>query len=169
MASGAGDATESRREIARLFRTDLWNLGDLDLADRLVAPGCHIHARLPLATDFAAGPEAVRQLVLFYRLAFSDIDMRVERLVVEGDTTVARWRGEGTHTGDLLGMPPTHRRITTDGIDMLRIEGGRIVEGWVAWDALSLLEQVLAPGEGPQAPDPGAGFLQLLSRFRSPG
>lgn len=163
-----GRDLEELRAIARRFRGDLWNTGDLAVADEIIAPGCPIDARLPLVTDFARGPEALRQLVLFYRLSFSDIEMRIEQLVAEGDTAVVRWRGEGTHTGDLLGLPPTHRRTVTTGIDMLRVAGGKIVEGWVSWDALSLLEQLLAPQEEGRSPDPGAGFLQLLSRLGSP-
>jgi predicted ester cyclase len=166
---GAPPRLDELRAVARRFRGELWNSGDLAIADEIIAPGCPIHARLPLVTDFARGPEALRQLVLFYRLAFSEIEMHVEQVVAEGDTVVVRWRGKGTHTGDLLGLPPTHRRTVTTGIDMLRVAGGRIVEGWVNWDTLSLLEQLLAPESGDATPDPGAGFLQLLSRLGSPG
>lgn len=168
-AGGTGSRPDELRAVARKFRGELWNTGDLAIADEIIAPGCPIHARLPLATDFARGPEALRQLVLFYRLAFSEIEMHVEQVVAEGDTVVVRWRGEGTHTGDLLGLPPTHRRTVTTGIDMLRVDGGKIVEGWVNWDTLSLLEQLLAPESGDEPSDPGEGFLELLSRLGAPG
>jgi predicted ester cyclase len=166
------DDRKARREIARRFREDFWNTGDPALADALIAPGCVVHGRIPLATDFARGPEALRQLVLFYHLAFSDIAVTADQIVVEGDTAVVRWTARGRHTGDLLGFPPTHRETVTTGIDMLRIdrgeggEGGKIVEGWVSWDVLSLLEQLLATAP-PASGDPaGAGFLSLLARLR---
>src|SRR5262249_12059916 len=157
---------DGRREIARRFREDLWNTGDPALAEALIAPGCVVHGRVPLATDFARGPESLRQLILFYHLAFSDTAAAADEIVAEGAFAVGRWRARGRHTGDLLGVPPTHRETLTTGIDMLRIADGKIVEGWVSWDVLSLLEQLLAPAPR-VAGDPSAGgFLELLARLR---
>jgi predicted ester cyclase len=159
---------ESLRAIGRRFREELWNTGDLAIATELIAPDCLIHARIPLVTDFARGPESLRQLVHFYHLAFDEIRVVAEQMVVEGNTVVVRWTARGRHTGDLLGLPPTYRETVTTGIDILRVEGGRIVEGWVSWDVLSLLEQLLLPdGEGGgEEPAAGPGFLALLERLR---
>ncbi|HXO20527.1 MAG TPA: ester cyclase [Thermoanaerobaculia bacterium] len=155
------------RAIGRRFREDFWNTGDMAIAEEIFAPGCLVHGRIPMVTDFARGPEALRQLVLFYHLAFSEIRVTAEQIVAEGDTVVVRWNARGRHTGDLLGLPPTHRETITNGIDMLRIEGGKIVEGWVSWDVLSLLEQLLGrEGSGVREPETGAGFLALLGRLQ---
>lgn len=156
------------RAIARRFREGLWNSGDLSIAEEVVAPGCTIHARVPFTTDFAHGPEALGQLVLFYHLAFSEIRVTADQIVAEGDTVVVRWTARGRNTGDLLGLPPTGRAAVITGMDMLRIAGGKVVEGWVSWDALSLLEQLTAPAQEVRPvgePEPGAGFLSLLARF----
>ncbi|HEX6862610.1 MAG TPA: ester cyclase [Thermoanaerobaculia bacterium] len=166
---------EEHKAIARRFREDLWNTGDLDLVGRLFDRGCVVHARVPLTTDFTRGPDAVGQLVLFYRIAFSDLRMTIEAVVAEGDLVVTRWSGRGRHTGDLLGLPPTGRETFTTGMDMLRIRDGKIVEGWVSWDVLGLIEQLAAPAAsllpaGAAAvgePEPGSGFLSLLERLRS--
>jgi predicted ester cyclase len=158
---------EALRAIGRRFRVELWNTGDLAIATELLAPDCLIHARIPLATDFARGPESLRQLVHFYHLAFSEIHVVAEQVVVEGDTVVVRWTARGRHTGDLLGLPPTFRETETTGIDILRVADGRIVEGWVSWDVLNLLEQLLLPAGqgGMEEPVAGAGFLALLERL----
>ncbi len=158
MKAGEGAAI---REVARRFREDLWNTGDLALADSLIDAECKIHARIPFATDFMRGPDAVAQLVMFYRLAFSEIRVSVDEMVVDGERVVARWTARGRNTGDLLGLPPTGRETVTTGIDFLRVTGGKVVEGWVSWDTLSLMEQLLLPAQ----PEPGSGFLPLLSRL----
>ncbi len=162
---------EEHKAIARRFRENLWNTGDLDLVGRLFDRDCVVHARVPLTTDFTRGPDAVGQLVLFYRIAFSDLRMTIEEIVAEGDLVVTRWNGRGRHTGDLLGLPPTGRETFTTGMDMLRIRDGKIVEGWVSWDVLGLIEQLAAPvlPAGAAAvgePEPGSGFLSLLERLR---
>src|ERR1700730_16889759 len=43
---------ERTKEIARRFREDFWNSGDLTIADEIVAADCLFHARVPFATDF---------------------------------------------------------------------------------------------------------------------
>jgi predicted ester cyclase len=158
--------SEENRALARRFREDLWNTGDLGIAAELVHPDCLIHGRIPFRTDFARGPEALGQLVLFYHLAFSEVRVTAEQIIAEGDMVVVRWTARGRNTGDLLGLPPTGRLAATSGVDVLRIADGRIVEGWVSWDTLSLLEDLVAPEakEGAGAP-PGPSFLPLLARL----
>lgn len=160
---------QEHKAIARRFREELWNTGDPALVGQLFDRDCVVHARVPLTTDFSRGPDAVGQLVLFYRMAFSDLRMTIEEIVAEGDLVVTRWSGRGLHTGDLLGLPSTGRETVTTGMDMLRIREGKIVEGWVSWDVLALVEQLAAPTPSAAAvgePEPGAGFLSLLERLR---
>ena len=150
----------ANREIARRFREDLWNSGDLAQADEIFARDCLVHARVPFPIDFARGPDALRHLIFFYHLAFSDIRVTADQIVAEGDMVVVRWTANGRHTGHLLGLPPTGRETVTSGIDMLRIVDGKIAEGWVSWDTLGLFEQLMDLGDGT-----GSGFLSLLERF----
>ena len=48
----------------------------------------------------------------------------------------------GTNRGPFLGAPPTGKVVTYTGFDLNRIERGRIVESWVNYDALGLLQQL---------------------------
>jgi predicted ester cyclase len=159
--------SEENRALGRRFREELWNTGDLGIAAEILDPGCLIHARVPFRTDFVRGPEALGQLVLFYHLAFSEVRVTAEQVIAEGDTVVVRWTAKGRNTGDLLGLPPTGREATTSGVDVLRIAGGKIVEGWVSWDTLSLLEDLVTPEarDGEAGATPGPSFLPLLARL----
>jgi predicted ester cyclase len=151
----------ANKEIARRFREDLWNSGDLSQADDIIAQDCLLHSVIPFPIDFARGPDAVRHLVFFYQMAFSEIRITAEQIVAEGDTVAVRWTARGRHTGHLLGLPPTGRETVTTGIDMLRIVDGKIAEGWVDWDVLSLLGQLTDLGAKPEE-----GFLSLFERLR---
>jgi len=46
--------------------------------------------------------------------------------VAEGDKVVDRWTATGTHTGDLMSIPPTGRRIEVSGITISRFSGARL-------------------------------------------
>lgn len=66
----------------------------------------------------------------------------VEDLIAEGDKVAARVTTRGTHTGELMGLPPTGRRVEWSGISMTRHADGRIAEQWGEFDALGLLQQL---------------------------
>jgi predicted ester cyclase len=152
---------EDNLKVARRFRETLWTGDDPGAADEIFAPGCEIHGQAPFATGFASGPEAIRQLVAFYQLTFTDIRMTVERTVTEGDFVALHWSARGLHTGDLLGAPPTGREVKTTGIDLLRISGGRIVEGWMTWDVIGLLAQLFDSNGDENGPD----LLSVVKRL----
>ena len=64
------------------------------------------------------------------------------RLLSDGDHVVARWTSTGTHLGDLQGIAPTGRRITSTGITIARFVNGKIAEEWANWDTLGLMRQL---------------------------
>jgi predicted ester cyclase len=41
-----------------------------------------------------------------------------------------RYTIRGTHTGDFFGQPPTGERFEIKGMDMVRVQDGRLVEHW---------------------------------------
>ena len=55
---------------------------------------------------------------------------------------VRRWTARGTHEGELMGTAPSGNAIEVSGMSMDRISGGKIVEDWVNWDALEMLQQI---------------------------
>jgi predicted ester cyclase len=65
---------------------------------------------------------------------------------------VARVRLTGTHLGEGLGVPPSGKTVSIQAITIVRVDKGKIVEGWNNWDQLGLLKQVGAL-PGAEAPD----------------
>ncbi|HTC23853.1 MAG TPA: ester cyclase, partial [Gemmatimonadales bacterium] len=66
----------------------------------------------------------------------------IDEMLASGDRVVTRWTGEGTHRGALRGLPASGRQARVTGISIHRIAGGRIVETWVNWDTLGMMEQL---------------------------
>ena len=129
----------TNKEIVRRFSDDVWGQGDLKAADEVLAVDLIEHNPLP---GQGAGREGHKQVVTLYRLAFPDLRITTEDLVADGDRVALRWKADGTHLGELMGMAPTGKRVTLTGIDIMRIEGGRIVERWAEDNGQVVLQQL---------------------------
>ena len=130
----ATDITQDIRNIYEQF----WNRGDLSAVDPLFGPDYLAHMSLMGDLD----QEGLKQMVRTFRSAFPDIRFHIDDLLTSGDTVIARWTSSGTHKGEFMGIPATQRSGTTTGIDVFRIEGGKVREQWSVWDALRLLQNM---------------------------
>ena len=63
-----------------------------------------------------------------FRAAFPDTAYAIEQQVAGGDTVVTRWTARGTHDGELMGIPATHKSVEVSGIAIERFSDGKIVE-----------------------------------------
>jgi steroid delta-isomerase-like uncharacterized protein len=130
---------QNKTNVRRLF-DELWNKGNLPVADELIAPTyTHHDASTP---DGGRGPESEKKRVTLYRTAFTDLRLTVEDMIAEGETVVARWSCRGAHKGDLNGIAPTGKQIAISGVSVVRFTNGKMVEGWINWDALGLMQQL---------------------------
>jgi predicted ester cyclase len=48
----------------------------------------------------------------------------------------------GTHRGEFLGIAPTGRELTFEGVTIDRVVDGKIVEIYFGWDPDSVVEQL---------------------------
>ena len=132
--------SEQNKVIVRRLFEELWNKGNLSVADQLFSPNYAHHD--PSTPDFGRGPESERKRATLYRTAFPDLQLTIEDIIAEGETVMARWSCRGTHKGDLSGIAPTGKQVTISGVSIARFTRGKMVEGWVNWDALGLMQQL---------------------------
>jgi predicted ester cyclase len=74
--------------------------------------------------------------------AFPDIHWTIDDMIVEGDKAVIRYTVTGTHKRELMGIPATNKKITLVALEMDRIVGGKLVEGWIRLDTLGMMQQL---------------------------
>ncbi len=130
---------ENKTLVSRLFE-EAFRKHNLAAAERVLAPGYMLHD--PTAPDFAGGVEAWKKFQSRFLQAFPDHQITIEEQVAEGEIVATRWRGRGTHRGDLSGIPATGKKVAITGITISCIRDGRIVEEWQDWDALGLMQQL---------------------------
>jgi steroid delta-isomerase-like uncharacterized protein len=133
--------SEENKEKARRFIQESFNEGNLSLVDELFASDYVLHDPASSEEEIR-GPEGMKGFVQMYQSAFPDTDLTVEDQVAEGDDVVTRWRGRGTHQGELFGVPPSGNRVEVTGITVDRFSGGKFAESWTNYDALGLMQQI---------------------------
>lgn len=131
---------EENKAIVRRVNDEVWSEGRLDVIDELIADD--FVATVVGAPEQIRGPQGFREFVVMYRKAFPDLRITVDEQFAEGETVVTRWTATGTNEGELMGMPATGKQATTAGININRISGGKLVEGWGLFDQLGLLQQI---------------------------
>jgi predicted ester cyclase len=113
-------STEQNKAIVRRWMTEVVDGGNIALIDELVAPNYTNTAGLDRAQ--------VKELVAAVKAGIPDLRTEIVNLVAEGDVVVSRFIMTGTHTGSIMGEPPTGKKFSSRGLAYFRLTGGRIVE-----------------------------------------
>lgn len=74
--------------------------------------------------------------------AFPDLQAIEQDLFADGDKVVTRRTLRGTHQGELMGIAPTGKTVSVDGVWLSHLHHGKLVEQWVYFDLLGLLRQI---------------------------
>jgi predicted ester cyclase len=126
-------------EVARRWFKEVWDEGREDAIDRLMAPDGMAYG---LGDGPLRGPAEFKPLFRMFREALGDLEITVERTVAEGDTVAVHCRVRARHTGNALGGPPTGRPVEFWGMTIVRVRDDQIIEGWNAFDFLSMYQQL---------------------------
>jgi steroid delta-isomerase-like uncharacterized protein len=131
-------STEHKALVHRWF-DEVWNKGRAEVIDEMLTDDAVVHG---LGADDLHGAAGFKRFHAAYRNAFPDVTIRIDDIVAEGDMVAARWTGTGTHRGDGLGFAATGRQVQFHGMLFLRVEQGRLAEGWNSFDQLGMLQQL---------------------------
>ena len=128
--------------LVRRWFEEVWNKGRAEAIDELfdeegVAHGLADEAGAPLR-----GPTGFKPFFRSFRGAFPEVEVVVEDTVSEGDKVAARCSVRGRHRGDTLGFKATDSPVEFDGICIVRLRGGKIVEAWNNFDFMSMFRQL---------------------------
>jgi steroid delta-isomerase-like uncharacterized protein len=124
--------------ISRLVE-EFWNQRNDGVFDEVVAVNFVDHSALPGSPQ---GRDAKKQEMLHFRNAFSNASTTLDDAVSDGDKVAWRWTFQGTHTGELMGIPATGKTIALSGITIDRIVNNQITERWNQMDVMGMMQQL---------------------------
>jgi len=134
--------SSDNKSVARRVREEIWNQKNFPLANEIVGPDCVHQVHDPLTPQLVKGPEGLKKLVDVYMTAFPDARCTVEEVIADGDRVMVRWTARATHTGKLLQIEPTGRKVSVSGVDIYRFENGKMHDHRIIWDAMGFAQQL---------------------------
>ena len=149
---------ESPDVVVRRWFKEVWDEGREESIDELMAP---YGVAYGLPGGPIQGPTAFKPVFRTFREALGDLTIEVVRTVAEGDLIAAHCHVSGRHVGAAFGGDPTGQPVDFWGITIVRVEDGRIVEGWNCFDMLSMYQQIGWVANPPLPQQPPAVASQL--------
>ena len=145
---GSIDADETERVALAYF--DALTRRDLDTAVTMWKPGGRENVRGQVDTT---APEGVRGFLGGIFGSFPDFEFNVLEHTVQDDRAAVRWEARGTFTGTpFQGVEATGAKLFLEGVDVLIVRDGRIVENNAFADGMTVARQLgLMPPEGSRA------------------
>jgi predicted ester cyclase len=138
--------------VQRWFK-EVWCEGREDSIDSLMAP---YGVAYGLPGGPIQGPTAFKPLFRTFREALGTLSIEVVRTVADGDLVAAHCHVTGRHSGAAFGGEPTGQSVDFWGIAILRVEDGKIAEGWNCFDMLSMYQQIGWVANPPLPVEPAA-------------
>jgi steroid delta-isomerase-like uncharacterized protein len=130
---------DENKRIVRAFIETAFNQHRADKAAEYMAPDIKWHGGT-LGT--VEGRDNFVGLVGAIVSALPDISNVEQDIIAERDIVSVRAVVEGTHKGDLLGIPASGKRVRWDAVDVYRVADGKIAEEWAADDLLAFVHGV---------------------------
>jgi predicted SnoaL-like aldol condensation-catalyzing enzyme len=127
---------EANKTLARKYHDEIFEQGHLEVADEILTPDFTWYA--PPQTVSVVGPDAVKQAAKDVRDYFGhDLTLSADDVIAERDRVVIRWTLTGTMQTDHGAVP-----VVYTGIDIFRIQDGKLAELWQNTDDYGLAQQL---------------------------
>jgi predicted ester cyclase len=131
------DHRQKKAQIERIF--DVFNRRALDELDEILHPDYIDHT--PYGD--VRGVPGFKEHLQMWLAAFPDATFEATDIIVEGDRAAWLAHMRGTHTGPLMGIPPTGKSVDVTGVHMGRLsDDERPLEHWTGNDIIMLMQQL---------------------------
>jgi hypothetical protein len=119
--------SEENKTLERRMYEEIYNKKNMGAVEHFYAADWVCHPSLP---------------GMLTNKAFTDMQVKLEDMLAEGDKIACRWTATATHKGEFMGISPTNKQVTITGVHIDRIAGGKIVETWNYSDMMEVMEQL---------------------------
>lgn len=132
--------TEQNKKTVIRFNKEFIEQGNMDTFNELVANDLFNHSAAQGSPTGRDGMIYFLQNIL--KAGFPDLSVEIFDQVAEGDKVTTRKAFHATHSGELLGIPPSNKKVTINVIDIIRLRDGKYVEHWGVSNFSDVLKEI---------------------------
>jgi predicted ester cyclase len=132
-------STHQNKAVVRRVYDELINQENGAVIDEIFGDEVVIHDEF---MGTLTGVASFKQLMSLFDGAFPGHRVEVEAMIAEGPYVAVLHTHTATHTGPFMHISPSGKQILVNGIELFRLEAGKIVEFWRKDDDVSLLMQL---------------------------
>jgi steroid delta-isomerase-like uncharacterized protein len=133
---------EANKALVGRWFEEVWNKGRADAIGEMLAEDAVVRGLSDDAAKPLRGPAGFLPFHSQFREAFPNIEVVIDDVIAEDDKVAARFSVRGKHQGDSLGFKATGTTTDFDGIAIVRIKDGLIVEAWNNVDFMKMYKQL---------------------------
>jgi predicted ester cyclase len=103
------------------------------------------------------GLAGLKEMMAGFRMAFPDMKYTTDHIYADTDMIWAHFTMTGTNTGSFMGMPPTGKKFTASGMDLIKLDANhKAIEHWGYMDEHKMMQDLgMAPPDAAMPPPGG--------------
>lgn len=133
-------SVEDNKQLIRKYIDEVINTGNLDEIKKYISPD---YTEFLEGEGQRVGIKGAIEHILGVRQTYPDLILTVDQQIAEGNWVATCITARGTHRGSWLGIKPTGKQVTYTGLNIEKVENGKITEHG---GAANLLFQLLEIG-----------------------
>ena len=122
---------------ASLYLDGMHNKKNVEIADIYTTNECIIHLGME-----SINREDYKVIVQKYIDTFPDTKTEQNDVIGEDNKVAIRWTTSFTHIKPYMGFSPSNNKVTVTGTSIYKFSEGKIIEVWINWDRLSMMQQL---------------------------
>lgn len=132
--------TNLNKQAVIRFNQEFVEQGNMDSFRELVADDVINHSAPP---GTPPGPKSMLHFLQnVLKAGFPDLMVEIFDQIAEGDKVTTRKAFHATHTGEVMGIPPSHKKVTIHVIDIIRLRNGQYIEHWGMSNFSNVLQEL---------------------------
>lgn len=113
------------KEVVKYFYEQIFSKNLINEIENYVDAECTLRVGKEIVP---MGVDGMKKHIAEVRNTYPDFSVQVIRQFSENEYVISEIVAEGTHSGEFLGIKPTHKKLTFTGVDIDKVKRGKIVE-----------------------------------------
>ena len=116
---------KDNKELIRKYIEEVINTGNINEIEKFISSN---YAEIIEGKKHLVGIEGAKEHLMGVRQTYPDLKLTVDKQIAEGDWVATCITARGTHKGTWLGIKPTGRQVLFTGVNIEKVENGKITE-----------------------------------------